>query len=132
MSDKVPRPGAQHPDEWRGDLNPDPMAGQNYGTTGKHPEKWAPTAYEVKEVHRRLRDWTDDDLKQIPVVPAGSRLEQGATYIDLAAAHPAEFTATADMEAGPQHCYVPKSEVDYQIWNRLIGVAEPERLGTGG
>jgi hypothetical protein len=24
---------------------------------------------------------------------------------------------------------VPKSEVDYQLWNRLIGIDNPERLG---
>jgi hypothetical protein len=33
------------------------------------------------------------------------------------------------MEVGPDNWYVPKSEVDYQLWNRLIGVTSPERLG---
>ena len=129
---RIPRPGEQHPERWRDDLNPDAMAGQNLGAAGPHPEQDARTAYEVKHLHRRLRDLSDDDLKQIPVIPAGSRLEQGATYIDLAQDEPREFTAMGNMEAGARNCYVLKSAVDYQIWNRLIGVEDPERLGNAG
>ncbi|HVG00957.1 MAG TPA: hypothetical protein VND68_14045 [Chloroflexia bacterium] len=59
----------------------------------------------------------------------GSRLEQNATYIDLRTHDREEFTARGDMEAGPENWYVPKTEVDYQLWNRLIGVRNPERTG---
>jgi hypothetical protein len=130
MPEKLFRPGEQHPEPWREDLNPDAMAGQNIGTAGPHPETDAHTAYDVKDLHRRLDGFTDDELKQIPVLPAGSRLEQAATYIDLREEHPAEFTARGDEEAGPRNWYVPKSAVHYQVWNRLIGVSNTERLGT--
>ena len=33
------------------------------------------------------------------------------------------------MEAGPDNLYVPKTEVHYQLWNRLIGVTDPARTG---
>jgi hypothetical protein len=33
------------------------------------------------------------------------------------------------MVAGPDNWYVPKDRVDYELWNRLIGVANRERLG---
>jgi len=33
------------------------------------------------------------------------------------------------MEAGPNNWYVAKSETDYQLWNRLIGITNAERLG---
>ncbi len=33
------------------------------------------------------------------------------------------------MEVGPDNLYVPKTEVGYQLWNRLTGVNNPERLG---
>ena len=33
------------------------------------------TANDEKEAHRQLVDWTDDDLKQVPLLPAGARLE---------------------------------------------------------
>jgi hypothetical protein len=132
MPEKIPRPGMQHPEPWRQDLNPDALAGQNVGPAAPHPAKDARTAYDLKAAHRRLEGFTDDELKQIPVLPEGTRLAQGATYVDLRAPERREFTATGDMEAGRDNWYVPKSEVDYQLWNRLIGVRNPERLGTAG
>ena len=32
------------------------------------------------------------------------------------------------MVATPEHWYVPKDAVDYELWNRLVGVSNPERL----
>ena len=92
--------GAFDGDQYQSDLNPDAMAGQNIGAAGAHPEKGTRTVHDVKELHARFSEWSDGDLKQIPVVPEGSRLEQNATYIDLMAATPHEFTATGSMEAG--------------------------------
>lgn len=116
-------------DEYDGDLHPQTMAGQNLGATGRHPEKHARTAHEVKALHARYRDWSDSDLKQIPIVPKGSRLEQNATYVDLAVGQPKEFTATGAMVAESGHLYVPKSEVPYELWNRLLGVKDVTRTG---
>jgi len=36
----------------------------------------------LKDLHSVLKDYTNAELKQIPVLPQ-SRLEQGAKYIDL-------------------------------------------------
>jgi hypothetical protein len=101
------------------------MEGQNIGAAGDHREKWSRTAKDVKQLHSRFSDWRDDELDEIPVLPAGTRLEQGATYIDLKAAEPVEFVATGGMEAGAAQCYVPKSDVPYQTWNRLLGRDRP-------
>jgi len=131
MTQKVYDPSTKHPPEYQRDLNPDAAAGINYGSVGPHPEKDNPrTAYDVKEAHRLLRDFTDDQLKQIPILPVGSRLEQDATYLDLADPDRREFKATSGMDAGPGRLIVPKSEVDYQLWNRLRGVADPARTGA--
>lgn len=75
-----------------------------------------------------MEGYTDDELKQIPVLPQGSRLEQGATYIDLKDSERKEFTAMGGMEASADNWYVPKTEVSYPLSNRLIGVQNPERL----
>lgn len=131
MTEKVGKPSDAKADEWQQDLNPKPMAGRNYGLEGPHPEKddKAPTAYDVKQLHNELQDYTDDELKQIVVLPEGSRLEQGATYIDLKNPDRHEFTAMGGMQAGSDNFYVPKTEVGYQLWNRLIGVENPDRVG---
>ena len=136
MPDKAFRPGQQHPDGWRDELNPNLMAGQNLGLENPHPEQDSRTAYDLKDAHRLLEGITDDGLKQIPVLPEGARLEQGATYIDLRDPQRREFKATGDMAADRDHWYVPKDAVDYELWNRLIGVTNPQRLysapGTEG
>ena len=100
------------------------VPGQNVGPDVTEREAPLPTAYDVKEVHRALRAFADDDLKQIPILPDGTRLQQGATYVDLAAARPAEFKATGAITATPGHYYVPKDKTPYPIWNRLIGEAK--------
>jgi hypothetical protein len=114
---------------WEQDLNPELMAGQNVGVAGPHPEKdeWIRSAYDLKPLHNRLQEYNDEDLKGIPVLNPGTRLEQGATYIDLRQDSPEEFTARGDMEASKQNWYVPKSEVDYQLWNRLINAPKIKR-----
>ncbi|WP_414541572.1 hypothetical protein [Nostoc sp. CCY0012] len=129
QTQKQGKPTDNKPDQWQQDLNPQPLAGRNYGLEGQHPEKAGLNAYEVKELHDQLAEYTADELKQITLLPPGSRLEQGATYIDLNDPERQEFTAMGDMEAGTDNWYVPKTEVGYQLWNRLTGVENPERLG---
>jgi hypothetical protein len=124
-----PQTEKKHPDEWERDLNPNRMAGQNIGEQGSQQEQGARNAYDDKEIHRTLRDdFEDDELKKIPLVPEGARLQQGATYIDLKDSAREEFTATGRISAEPDRWYVPKDEVPYSLWNRLIGVENPERI----
>lgn len=124
-----PQTEQKHPDEWQRDLNPDHMAGQNIGQTdADRRERGLVNAHEVKSLHRSLQGFTDDELRQIAVVPEGGRLQQGATYLDLNDPERDEFTATGEMQAGADNCYVPKSEVPYPVWNRLRGIEDPERL----
>jgi len=129
MTQKVYDPSTKHPPEYQADMNPDAAAGINYGTVGHHPEKGPRRmAHDVKEAHRLLDGFTDDLLKQIPILPEGSRLEQDATYMDLADRK--EFKATSGMEVAHGRLIVPKTDVDYQLWNRLRGVTDPARTGA--
>jgi hypothetical protein len=109
----------KHPEPYQHDLNPDAMAGQNIGLGETQPSKEASTAYDVKSVHRQFREFSDAELKLLRILPEGSRLEQGATYIDLRNLEVGEFTATGEMHAGPNNWMVAKKEVPYEIWNRL-------------
>lgn len=130
MPEETYQPGVQgrNMDQYDRDLQPDGLAGRNVGMQGPHPEKGTPkTAHDLKDLNRQLNDLDDSDLKSIPVMPEGSRLEQGATYIDLRG-NGQEFTAMGNESAGPDNAYVAKTEVEYPLWNRLIGVQNPERL----
>lgn len=129
MSDRKSQTMDPKDDDFDRDLHPDPEAGQNRGGEAEGASEETPTAYDLKDLHDALKDFTNDELKQIPILPEGMRLKQGAVYIDLHLPHPQEFTARGDQEAIPGTRIVPKSEVDYQLWNRLIGVDNPERTG---
>jgi hypothetical protein len=118
----------KHPEPYQHDLNPNAMAGQNMGLGETEPSRRGPTAYEVKPVRRRFRAFTDDELKQLHLLPPESRLEQGATYLDLANLDVGEFTATGERRAGPNNWIVAKKTVPYPLWNRLLGVDTPERV----
>jgi hypothetical protein len=120
MAQDIPRTDQPYPPEWMGDLSPEHLAGRNVGLQGTHPEKTGRTAYDVKGAHRQLQHFADDELKRIPIMPTGARLEQAATYLDLHALDRGEFTATGNMVAGPSQWIIPKTEVDYELWNRLL------------
>ena len=124
-SEAKPQQEQKHPGVWQEDLNPSHMAGQNIGPHAEERERDIPTAYELKDMHLVLKDFTDDDLKQIPVLPTGSRLQQGATYVDLADAARQEFKVNGGVTAEPGHYWVPKNRVPYPLWNRLIGEEKP-------
>jgi hypothetical protein len=124
-----PGPANGRDDDFEADLHPGASPGPNAGPGSGSVDVGLPTARDVKEVHRALGgDFADDELDGIPVLPAGRRLEQGATYVDLRDPERREFTARAGMEAGGGHWFVPKDQVPYSVWNRLIGVTEPERI----
>lgn len=126
----MPEQNPKEHDEFYSDLHPEPEAGINVQGVSPHPGKSGHTAYDVKDAYDLLPGFHDSDLRRIPILPAGSRLLQGATYIDLRDPKRREFTASAQTVAGDDNLYVPKDDVDYQLWNRLIGVKNPERTGN--
>ena len=129
MTSHIYRPEHKHPQPYQEDLNPDASKGINWGLAGPHPEKHEPrTAYDTKPVHRRFGDFTDDELRRIPLMPAGSRLGANATYLRLDDPLHQPFTAEGDEEVWENDWIVPKTEVDYPLWNRLLGITDPKRM----
>jgi hypothetical protein len=55
MTSKIYLPKHTHPEPAQHDLNPDAAKGLNWGIAGRHPDKNALSAKDVKEVHRLLR-----------------------------------------------------------------------------
>jgi len=123
---RVSQPQAQqkHPDEWQRDLNPNRLAGQNIGSEADVRRGSERTAFHLRKSGMTLGG-DDDELKQVPVLAEGERLQQGATYVDLTQRPPREFTARSDMSVPANHAYVAKDRVPYQVWNRLLGEEKP-------
>lgn len=129
MNERKPQLRDVPVDEFDRDLSPDRLAGQNFGTRSDDSRGTQRTAYDLKPVHRALSAWPDDELKQIPVLPEGAPLRQGATYLNLADANREEFTAMGGMRVGAGDALIPKDDVPYTTWNRLRGIDSPERTG---
>ena len=128
-SQKPGRPSDAKSDQWQEDLNPNPMAGQNHGVETNQEGRYDLTAYEIEALGSKLEGFSDEELKQIPVLKPGTRLQQGATYINLNDLQRQEYTGMGDMSVEEGDYIVPKTRVGYQLWNRLIGVENPERTG---
>jgi hypothetical protein len=120
-----PQAHQKHPDPWQQDLNPNHLAGQNIGPPADELASSQATAFHLRKRGHAVGGLDDEELKQVPLVPVGSRLQQGATYVNLADGSRKEFTATAEITASSGDAFAPKDRVPYEIWNRLIG--EPKR-----
>jgi hypothetical protein len=124
-----PQEQEKHPPEWRGDLNPERMEGQNIGPSSKRNESQVRTAADVNALSGRLVSFSREELSQIPIVPAGMKLKQGAVYLDMRIPAPVPFTATADIQATEINCYAPKAEIPYELWDRLVATLAPAAMG---
>ena len=124
-----PQEQEKHPPEWRDDLNPARMEGQNIGASSKRNDSVARTAADIDVLAGRLDGFTRDELSEIPIVPAGTKLKQGAVYLDMRIPSPVPFTATADITATEMNYYAPKAEIPYELWNRLVAALGPAPMG---
>lgn len=115
---------SQATDTYDLDLHPHNHEGEH---TGNQPIR---TAYDIKELNRRLHDFPDNELRQIPVLSQGTRLEEGAIYLDLNRPEQGEFRGMNNRVAEPNEYLVPKSQTDYELWNKLSDHSSPSyRLG---
>lgn len=123
---------AERQSEFARDLQVSQRPAEAMGLGTATPPGVGYTAYSIKEMHTKLADLTDDELKNINIVPTGTRLEEGAQYIDLNHLENGAFVGDASMVALPEHYYVAKKETDYVLWNRLNQVENPARLDEPG
>jgi hypothetical protein len=79
-----PQVPQKDPDPWQHDLNPDHLAGQNIGPSADELVSPQATAFHLRKRGHAVGGLDDEELKQVPFVPEGSRLQQGATYVNLA------------------------------------------------
>jgi hypothetical protein len=125
MSGKIYHPEEKHPEPYQEELGPDASKGLNYGLEGADlPTR---TAVDIKELHQYLSDFTNDELQQIEVLQEGARLETGATYINLARDRRQEIQALGNEDVDKYDLYVAKKDVPFELWNRLLGVDNPDR-----
>ena len=110
-------------DEFADDLLEIPHAAE----VGGHVDESRP-AGEDRELASKLGDLSPDEIARLAVLEAGTRLEQGATYVDLNDIGRGPFKAIGGHEAGEHNRYVAKRDTDYELWNRLTRDAAEPRI----
>lgn len=78
-------------------------------------------AADDKALVDELPELTGAELDRLPVLEQGTRLEQGSTYYDLNHRQNGPFKAIGGRKAERGEALIAKSEVDYVLWNRLVG-----------
>src|SRR5579884_3461650 len=115
---RTPTNYPQPDDTYQEDLHPDFEAGVNAGPQRSQQLDIPISADLIKLMHDWLPEFTDAELRRIPLLPFGARLQQGATYLDLADRARGPFTAKGSMVADLDHYYVPKDAIGYVLWKR--------------
>lgn len=104
----------------------DQMAKEKTGV----PVSYANDSYSAasdKSVIGDLPSLSDADLDRLPVLKTGAQLSQGSVYYDLNDRAKGPFKAIGGQHAGANERLIAKSEVDYVLWNCIVGQdAQPE------
>jgi len=117
-------------DDFDRDLRPHERQGENSGSNSEHHPDRLMRAYDDKALVDSMKEFNSDELKGILIVPTGGKLEQGAHYVDLNDPDRMEILASGEnpvtphLEAQENQKLVPKSQVDYEIWDKLTGKGE--------
>jgi len=115
-------------DQWNEDLHRENLPDEEVGQQLHQSEALGLNAAMLKDLRTRLPGLTDEELKQLPVEPQGYLLHEGGVYVNLRDPQLQPFTAHGGMRAGHGDAYLPKSSVDYLLWNRVTGVDNPREL----
>ena len=107
----------KHPEHWDSELDTR-SNGANIAVVPTLPA--TQPASTLPSLAQRLAEFSEDELERIPVVQVGARLRPRAVYVDLNADMRREFMADGQV-ASPDNAYGPKADVEYELWNRLVG-----------
>lgn len=118
-------------DEYWNDLDP----GDDAGESDLEDPEFGRSAYDVKALQEKWPGFSNQILKQIPVLNPGTRLKTGAAYLDLLHPERGAFKSTGGSEVEPDRYLVAKEDVDYKLWNALTGIEDnyrQERVAANG
>lgn len=97
------------------------QANSHTGQQGMLPTDAEPVeGDDIKSLREMLPGFTKDELRRIRVVPRGTRLSAGDKFCDLRFREIGELVAHGEEEIHDE-LLVAKNDVDYEIWNKLLG-----------
>lgn len=90
---------------------------------GGHADESMPAEAD-KALHGKLDMLSGEELNRLAVLEAGASLDQGAVYLDLNDMGRGPYKAIGGTEVGRSDRIVAKRDIDYELWNRLVGQDE--------
>jgi hypothetical protein len=96
------------------------LSPETTGLPGGHAAE-SYVAADDKELRDKLPQLSGDELDRLTVLEPGTKLEQGGTYFDLNDRGRGPFKALGGHESGRNERLVAKRDIDYLLWNRLVG-----------
>ncbi len=99
------------------------MPDSSVAEPGGHADESMPAEAD-KALHRKLDMLSGEELNRLAVLETGASLDQGAVYLDLNDMARGPYKALGGAEVGPADRIVAKRDVDYELWNRLVGQEE--------
>ncbi len=82
------------------------------------------SAADVKAEHRILRDLPEDELRSLPLLPAGAFLQRGEWYLDLHNPARGEFPGNGRENVRPGQRVIARSFASRELWRRLIDACD--------
>lgn len=77
-----------------------------------------------KRLHETLDMLSGEELNRLAVLEEGAALDQGAVYLNLNDMGRGPYKALGGTQVGRGERIVAKRDVDYELWNRLVGQDE--------
>lgn len=100
------------------------MPDSSVARPGGHTDESVP-AEDDKAIQRKLVDkLSGEELNRLAVLAEGTALDQGAVYLDLNDMGRGPFKALGGTTVGRNDRIIAKRDVDYELWNRLVGQDE--------
>lgn len=82
------------------------------------------TLADVKSEHRILRDIPTDELRSVPLLRGGARLERGERYLDLHNPARGEFPGSGREHVRPGQRVVARSATPPDVWRSLLAACD--------
>ncbi len=91
--------------------------------SGERPDR-VRTADEVRSEHRILRGIPEEELRTLPLLPGGARLERGEWYLDLHNPARGEFPGSGREHVRPGQRVLARSAASRDLWGALLAACD--------
>ncbi len=92
---------------------------QGMGSRG--PTTRRETADKLKHRFDWLQSFSDDELREITYCTGGETMSGEEVYFDISHPEQGVIQGEPGQRIPDDSCYVPKSEVKQDLWNKLVG-----------